>query len=288
MALKAHTLLRDFLAMLAAERGAARNTILAYERDLDAYLEALAQQGKTLLDASTEAIRSYMRDLQAEGFSAASIARKLSAIRQLHGFLYLDGHRADDPTTPLQGPRKAASLPKVLSIADVDRLLGAARAEVAATSPDKPAPWRAALRLLALVELLYATGLRVSELVSLPANAIASGRESLIIKGKGGKARRQPGKIPLSLPGRERERAPAPAGVRARVETPCRHGGAESGCPFPPCAPARFCDASGAERRGFTYRPAAFGPCGYRHNANLHPCAGCAGAGHGARSPPPQ
>ena len=178
---------RAFLAMLAAERGAAKNTLEAYRRDLADYQEWLAGIRRTVLDASIEDIRGYLRDLADRDFSAATISRKLSALRQLHGFLYTEGQRAEDPTVTLAGPRKAQSLPKVVTIADVDRLLTTARER--ASSGESPARQLAALRMLALVELLYATGLRVSELVSLAAGSIAPGRESMIVRGKGNKER---------------------------------------------------------------------------------------------------
>lgn len=175
--------------MLAVERGAAKNTLDAYTRDLEAYQADLARRGLTVLAVTSDAVRAYLRQLPDEGYKAASISRKLSAIRQFHGFLYLEGVRADDPTSTLHGPKKAQSLPKVLSIGDVDRLLGVVKSEVEAARASKPAQLRAALQLHALIELLYATGMRVSELVALPAGAISAQRDHLIIKGKGGKER---------------------------------------------------------------------------------------------------
>ena len=181
-------LIRSFLAMLAAERGAAQNTILAYTRDLEDYIQVLGTDGRTLETASVDDIRAYLRQLPGQGYKASSIARKLSAIRQCHGFLYTEGVRPDDPTVTLEGPRKAQSLPKVMSIADVDRLLTLAHAQVALHA-EKSAAQLAALRMAALIELLYATGLRVTELVALPAASFAAAREGMMIKGKGGKER---------------------------------------------------------------------------------------------------
>lgn len=177
--------LRGFLAMLAAERGAARNTLDAYRRDLGDYLDHLAGAGTDAAGVSVAAIRSYLQDLATRGFKAATIQRRLSALRQFHGFLYREGLRSDDPTVTLEGPRKAASLPKVMSIADVDRLLAVAAEEAEMSGRNQ----LAALRRAAMLELLYATGLRVSELVALPAQAFATAREALVIRGKGGKER---------------------------------------------------------------------------------------------------
>lgn len=178
--------LRAFLAMLAAERGAARNTLDAYRRDLTHYLEAVHPEPAEAV--STPTIRAYLQDLAAEGFKPATLARRLSAIRQFHGFLYSEGMRGDDPTVTLEGPKKGATLPKVLAIDDVTRLLKQASAE--AERPDLSRHARLnALRMLALVELLYATGLRVSELVALPAQSFQTSRDALIVRGKGNKER---------------------------------------------------------------------------------------------------
>ena len=179
---------RAFLAMLAAERGASKNTIDAYMRDLDDYAVWLGKANRTVVDARIDDIRAYLRDLADRAFKPATIARRLSAVRQLHGFLYSEGHRTEDPTVTLAGPRKAASLPKVMSVGDVERLLNVARD--ACNEPDMSREGRiTALRMAALVELLYATGLRVSELVSLPAASVAPGREAMIVRGKGNKER---------------------------------------------------------------------------------------------------
>lgn len=181
-------MIRSFLAMLAAERGAAKNTLEAYARDLADYTGHLAEAGRSLDDATIEDIRAYLASLSKRGLAPASIARRLSALRQCHGFLYSEGLRADDPTVTIEGPRKRASLPKVISVADVENLLRQVGNE--ADRPDaKGQPDLAALRLAALVELLYASGLRVSELVALPAASLAADREAIIVKGKGGKER---------------------------------------------------------------------------------------------------
>jgi integrase/recombinase XerD len=184
-------LLAQFLEMQAAERGAARNTLDAYARDLADYCGFLTNREKSLLNARTDDVRAYLADMDIRGFVAATAARKLSAVRQLHRFLYAENERGDDPTTVINGPRQGRALPKVLSVAEVDRLLGTAGEGAA----DAARPLRerlAAVRLLALLELLYATGLRVSELVSLPVNAIKQSTLMLGVKGKGGKERLVP------------------------------------------------------------------------------------------------
>jgi integrase/recombinase XerD len=173
--------------MLSAERGAAANTIAGYERDLEDYLSALANRGSGPLVADIAALRAYLQNLSESGLKASTIQRRLSALRQFHGFLYAEGHRADDPTVTLSGPRKAQSLPKVLVVEDVDRLFVAAQAGIAEAKT--PVARRAALRLSALVEMLYATGLRVSELLALPAASLARNRDHLVVRGKGGKER---------------------------------------------------------------------------------------------------
>ncbi len=185
-------LIELFLEMIAAERGAAANTLDAYRRDLAATAGALAAAGKTPLDATTEDLRAYLATLEASGFKATTAARRLSAIRQFHRFLLNEGKRADDPARILEGPRQGRRLPKILSIAEVDRLLVVAKEGVIPTAKDGAHPagvlFRVA-RMSALLELLYATGLRVSELVSLSRHALR-GRDPLVsIKGKGGRER---------------------------------------------------------------------------------------------------
>jgi integrase/recombinase XerD len=203
-----------FLEMLAAERGAAANTLDAYRRDLSDYQGALARAGKTLQNAATDDIKTYLRGLKSRGFAPSSGARRLSAIRQLHRFLYAEGLRGDDPAAILEGPRRAPSLPKILSVEEVERLLAAAHA-AAAETPEKSAARLDALRAVCLLELLYATGLRVSELVALPKTAGKSAEPLIYVRGKGGRERL----VPLSEPARR-----AIAAYRALLEA--RGGGA--------------------------------------------------------------
>jgi integrase/recombinase XerD len=178
-----------FLDMLAAERGARPNTLAAYRTDLDDYENYLTTTGVRVAAASSEDIRGYLGDLSRRGLQASSVARKLSAIRQLYRFLYSERHRTDDPAAILEGPKRGRPLPKVLSIADVDRLISSARGNAQSTEGNEAV--RAA-RLHCLLELLYATGLRVSELVALPASAARRDQRMLMVRGKGGKERLVP------------------------------------------------------------------------------------------------
>src|SRR4051812_1315354 len=178
-----------YLDMLAAERGAAANTLEAYRRDLEDFSAHLAEQGGSVARADSDAIRGYLGRLNERGFSAASVARRLSAIRQLFRFLYAEGNRKDDPAAAIEGPRRGRPLPKVLSVSHVDQLLSVAHAGIAERSASERL--RAA-RLACLLEVLYATGLRVSELVSLPVSAARRDERMLIVRGKGNKERLVP------------------------------------------------------------------------------------------------
>lgn len=180
-----------FLDMMAAERGAAANTLDAYRRDLADYAAELKRAGRSPQDAETEDIRAYLAGLSARGFEASSAARRLSAIRQLHKFMVSEALRGGDPAAILEGPRRRAAAPKVLSVADVDRLIEAARAACAREGATRSQKLRA-LRLYALVELIYATGLRVSELVSLPKSAARTRQPFITVSGKGGRERIAP------------------------------------------------------------------------------------------------
>jgi len=187
----AQRLVALFLDMVAAERGGAANTLAAYARDLDDLAAYLADHKRTVATATTTELRGYLAALAGRGFAASSVARRLSAIRQLYRFLYAEGHRKDDPAAIIEGPKRGRPLPKVLSIAEVDRLIAAARQAVEA--PEQPQlEGLRARRLLCLLELLYATGMRVSELVALPASAARRDDRMLIVRGKGGKERLVP------------------------------------------------------------------------------------------------
>ena len=176
-----------FLEMMSAERGAAKNTIDAYRRDLSDYAGFVAGQQASLLTVGRDSVNAYLDRLRLDGLSASSAARRLSAIRQFHRFLCADGLRGDDPTRIVSSPKSRRALPKVLSIEEVNCLLERAEAEAnAEAAPEKQA---AALRLYVLLELLYATGLRVSELVSLRRSAVMRDTSYLTVTGKGNKER---------------------------------------------------------------------------------------------------
>jgi len=180
-----------FLDMLAAERGAGENTLSAYRNDLDDMSAHLRAAGRTVATATTDDLRGFIASLAERGFKASSLARRLSAVRQVYRFLYAEGKRADNPAAVLEGPKRARTLPKVLSIADVDALLTHARAN--SENAKQPLAQRLrATRLLCLLEVVYATGLRVSELVALPATAARRDERMLIVRGKGGKERLVP------------------------------------------------------------------------------------------------
>lgn len=181
MSSEAH-LLDAFLEMMSAERGAAPNTIAAYARDLSHYLDFLGPRSTKATEADRDTVAAYMAQLAAEGLATSSSARRLSAVRQFHRFLLSENLRADDPTRILAAPKPRRTLPKVLSVEEVNRLLTLAEEE-AAQDDEK------ALRLYVLLELLYATGLRVSELVALERKALMRDASYLTITGKGGKER---------------------------------------------------------------------------------------------------
>jgi integrase/recombinase XerD len=180
-----------FLDMLAAERGAGKNTLDAYRNDLDDLMAHLRAAGKNISGADTHDLRGFLSALSDRGFKASSLARRLSAVRQLYRFLYAEGKRTDDPAAVLEGPKRGRSLPKVLSIAEVDKLLAQARSEMEDGKQSLAARLRAA-RLLCLLEVVYATGLRVSELVALPASSARRDQRMLVVRGKGNKERMVP------------------------------------------------------------------------------------------------
>lgn len=179
-----------FLEAQAAELGAATNTQLAYGRDLKDFAGWLERRGSGFADADREAIESYLVDCDAQGLSRATRARRLSAIKQLYRFAFEEGWREDSPAIQIRGPGRDKRLPKTLDVPDVDRLLTAAR-QTGRSGADR-------LRNTCLMELLYATGMRVSELVSLPASAARGDPRMLLVLGKGGKERM----VPLSPPAR--------------------------------------------------------------------------------------
>jgi len=175
-------LVESFLEMLSAEQGASQNTLTAYRRDLLQLVELLGPRGTSVLGASREDIKRFLASLS--GMSMATQARKLSVLRRFFGYLYSENRRPDDPTNALASPRRGRSLPKVLTQDDVETLIAAARPEKN-DDPDR-------LRLHCIVELLYASGLRISELVLLPLSAALSREGYVIVRGKGGKERIAP------------------------------------------------------------------------------------------------
>ena len=187
-----------YLDAIAAERGATRNTLEAYNRDLQGFQAHCHTNGTDLKGAARPDIEGYLAHLEAEGLALATRARRLSAIRQFFRFLYLEGLRTDDPGAHIHGPRPGRSLPETLSEEEVEGLLAAARGGEATPKH---------IRDTALIELLYATGLRVSELVSLTAMTFSGDPQMILVRGKGGKERM----VPLSEPARR--------GVRAWLET---------------------------------------------------------------------
>ncbi|MBV1706126.1 MAG: site-specific tyrosine recombinase XerD [Hyphomicrobiales bacterium] len=180
-----------FLDMLAAERGAARLTLEAYRRDLEDYAAYLKAAGTDCVQVATPGIRAYLLHLADLGLKPSSTARKLSSLRQFHQFLRAEGLRDDDPALVIEGPRRAAAAPKNLSPDEVERLLG-----VAAEGLDDPQRSRhermRACRMALLLELVYSTGLRVSELMALPKAALRASAGLVAVTGKGGRERLVP------------------------------------------------------------------------------------------------
>jgi integrase/recombinase XerD len=189
---KAAHSIEAFLDMMSAERGASRNTLEAYKRDLVAFEESAGD----LKAATREDIKKYLSKLSRSGAAATSQARRLSSLRQYFAFLYSEGMRGDDPTLAVEAPRRGRPLPKILSVEDVEKLIAAAR-EKAKDRPnnDKNGEKKKSAegkRLLCLVEIFYAAGLRVTELATLPLAAVRRRDNFLFVKGKGGKERVAP------------------------------------------------------------------------------------------------
>ena len=301
------TLIELFLDMLAAERGAGNNTLDAYRNDLADLTAHLRAAGKDISAADTDDLRGFLASLAERGFKASSLARRLSAVRQLYRFLYAEGKRSDDPAAVLEGPKRGRALPKVLSIAEVDSLLARARSDM---EDDKqtPAVRLRAARLLCLLEVVYATGLRVSELVALPAASARRDQRMLVVRGKGGKERL----VPLN---QAAKRAMADyLKLRAEMERDAQskwlfpsfgeqghltrqHFARElktlgAACGIAPATPqparAAPClrQPSAAQRRRPSRGADVARPCRHLDHANLHPCAGRTAQGAGARPAP--
>jgi integrase/recombinase XerD len=178
------TLIEAFLDMMSAERGASINTMAAYRRDLLDFAGHRANKGGSVRAASRDDIKTYIAVLSRSGAAGSTQARRLSALRQFYAFLYSDGVRKDDPTDAIDAPRRQRPLPKVLSRADMEALIEAAREQAGVTADG--------VRLLCIVEMLYASGLRVSELATLPLAAVRNRDGFLLVRGKGQKERLAP------------------------------------------------------------------------------------------------
>jgi integrase/recombinase XerD len=197
MTAPASRLVAQFLDALASERGASANTLAAYRRDLSDYEWHLSAQGTNALKAGAQHVQTYLSSRGADGLRAASLARRLSAIRQFHKHLYAEGYRRDDPTLPVEGPRRGRPLPRVLTVDDVDRLIRTARDGLDAS--ERPLRERlVAARTTCLIELIYGSGLRISEALGLPKSAARAKEPLVAVRGKGGKERL----APLSAPSR--------------------------------------------------------------------------------------
>ena len=180
-----------FLEAMQAERDAARNTVLAYARDLRDFAEFATTHATSLDQLSRDDIENYLVHIDAQGLAAATRARRLSSIKQLYHFAFTEGWRDDDPSAKIAGPKNTSHLPKTLSEADVTRLMDAVR-HCGRSEADKA-------RNTCLLELLYATGMRVTELVSLPVSAVRGDPRMILVRGKGNKERM----VPLSRPARD-------------------------------------------------------------------------------------
>ena len=177
-----------FLEMMAAERGASPNTIEAYGRDLEEFAQFVVARGARIEVATADQVRDYLRMNSRKGLASATMARKLSVLRGYFAFLLGEGVRRDDPCAAMDAPRLGRRLPKTMSQDEVGRILAIARDRDGADGR----------RLTALLEILYATGLRVTELVTLPISALSRDRRVLVVRGKGGKERM----VPLGAPAR--------------------------------------------------------------------------------------
>ena len=188
----------NFLEMMSAERGASANTLDAYRRDLEWTNEELHGHNTALLTTDRDKLIKILSTMQTEGFAATTQARRLSTLRQFFQFLYAEGLRTDDPSGDIDAPKKDANIPKIISEEQVSRLLSLAETEAKRTD-FSPAMHKKALRLHTIIELLYATGLRISELVSLPARVARGDPAFILVRGKGAKERM----VPLSDKARE-------------------------------------------------------------------------------------
>ena len=304
MTAPAGRLLDGFLDALASERGASANTLEAYRRDLSDYQTQLSAQGTDALKAGAAHVQAYLSSRGAGGLSAASLARRLSAIRQFHKHLYAEGLRRDDPTLSIEGPRRARPLPKVLTVEDVDRLIRTAREGLDA--PERPLRERlAAARMACLIELIYGSGL--TNIRSARAAEVRGAREGAACRrarqGRQGAAgaaveslsrrnRRLPrapergrarhGGLAVAFSGRQRERTHDAAGLCPRSETR-RLGGRSFACAREPARAApRLREPPPAERRRSQGRAGPARPRRHFDHADLYPRARRTRQGDGA------
>ena len=299
-----------FLDMLAAEQGAGDNTLDAYRRDLTDFSAFLAAKSQSFVGAETQSLRDYLGDLDTRGFKSSSVARRLSAMRHLFRFLLNERIRHDDPAAILSGPKRGRGLPKVLSISDVDRLLTRAKVLTEELEASPLAQLRA-IRLYCLLEVLYATGLRVSELVALPLSAARSDARMIVVRGKGNKERLVPlneasrramadylaamealkaskrekcGRLEMAVSFLRRKRPSDPATFCARPQGACGFGRTGAAAGLAARAAPRLRQSSLAQRRRPAHRANAARPHRHIDNPDLYPCGRRAPEKSGARS----
>ncbi|WP_035007874.1 site-specific tyrosine recombinase XerD [Candidatus Bartonella washoeensis] len=186
--MKSGAVIDHFLEMMSAERGASPHTLAAYQRDLQWAQDELSSRSVSLFSAQREDLIGLLSFMHTLGFAASSQARRLSTLRQFYQFLYAEGVRADDPSHDIDTPHQGRPLPQIISEDAVIKLLDLAEIEVKQADYGSKGHFRA-LRLQVLIEMLYATGLRISELVSLPVQAIRQKEYSILVRGKGKKER---------------------------------------------------------------------------------------------------
>ena len=304
-------LINLFLDMLAAEQGAGDNTLDAYRRDLTDFSEFLGRAGQSFTGTDTQTLRDYLADLDTRGFKSSSVARRLSAMRHLFRFLLNERIRSDDPAAILSGPKRGRGLPKVLSISDVDRMLMRAK-EFTQAEEASAAQRLRAMRLYCLLEVLYATGLRVSELVALPLSASRRDARMIVVRGKGNKERLVPlneasrqamadylaameaqkpekkknaARLEMAVSLLRRKRTSDAAAFRARPERTRGGLGPRAAAGEPARAAPRLCQPPAAQRRRFAHRADAARPHRYFDHADLYPCGRGAPEEPGARPP---
>jgi integrase/recombinase XerD len=278
-----------FLEMLSVERGASANTIDAYARDLANFASFIYKRDRVLEAATTDDITSFVSLMVEEGLAASSRARRLSALKQFFRFLVADGIRSDDPSSMVGGPKREAALPKTLTVDEVDRLLMAARRKVEEAKNGHRAK---ALRLYCLLEILYATGMRVSELVALPRASLIGDERTLTIRGKGGRQRMVPinpaAQEALTLYLRERDAAVAVEAASSGAETAGEAGRHRAIARFTSCAASRFRQSYAGEGDRSARGSEASGARRHFDNPGLHASPRGPSPAHRNRAPSAQ